>query len=171
MAGGAIGLVKELRHPILKSLLSKDVITFRSRYNSYTRQIDELNAQRSASNQLKPTEFQHCIEAVLLKGMLALKLFDEFAELQQGQEIEAGDLTHEIVEAWIDDRAKVVQKDVASRVSMALSEVKYKPSRADPIGATTMFFTDILQSLEEHGCQSVPFTSGKELAKQIMPLI
>ena len=174
MAGGGLSLVKELRHPILKSILAKDVVQFKAKYAAYEHQIDELNVHRTPSTQLKPTELQHCIDPPLLKSLLRLGVFNAHVEQVAGESNTIDNITelnHDVVKVWLEDRSMVDEADIAARVSMALSEVKHKPNRADALGAVTTFFADILTKLEEHGCDIVVDTAGKELARQVLPLI
>lgn len=171
---GGISLVKELRHPILKSVLAKDVVPFQTKYQAYTLQIDELNTNRPASNKIKPTELQFCIDPPLLESLVTLGAFDEHVEAEDGGTgtiNSVSELTHDIVRVWLVSRAEVDEADLASCVASAMMEVKFHPSRTDALGAVMTLFTDILTKLKEHGCAYVTETAGKELARQILPLI
>ena len=77
--------MKELRHPILKSILAKDVVLFQTKYLAYQHQIDELNGNRPANAKLKATELQHCIDPPLLKSLLKLGAFNEHVEQVEGE--------------------------------------------------------------------------------------
>ena len=174
MSSGGISLVKELRHPILKSILAKDVVLFKAKYEAYEHQVEEINSNRSASQKIKPTELQFCIDPPLLKSLLRLGVFNDHVEEVDGETgtiDSVSELNHKIVKLWMEDRAEVDEADLAARVAMALSEVKFKPNRSDARGSVTTFFTDVLMKLEEHGCGNVVDTAGKELTRQVLPLI
>ena len=55
------GVLQEVKHPQLKVLLAKDVISFRTKYLAYERRISELNSQRPVAQRIKPTELSFSI--------------------------------------------------------------------------------------------------------------
>lgn len=174
MPNEGISLVKELRHPILKSMLAKDVRLFNIKYEAYVHQIDELNVNRAPSNKLKATSLHHCLEPSLAKALVRLGVFNEHVAANppgSGSIANVGELNHDIVKVWIADRVIVDEADIASRVGVALAEVSFKVNRADARGAATTFFADVLTKLEEHGCDTVVDNSGKELSRQVLALV
>ena len=168
------GVLQEVKHPQLKGLLAKDVISFRTRYLAYERRIAELNSQRPVAQQIKPTELQHCIFPTTLKAFVTLEVFDDHTEEADGTPgsiTSVDELNHDIVKAWMDDRATVEEVDTAARVSLALSEVKFEMDKTDPEGSVVTFFTDILVKLDEHGCSIVIDTAGKELCRKLLDMV
>lgn len=81
------------------------------------------------------------------------------------------ELSHGIVECWLDSMADTHEADIPSRVEEALATVTFEYIRSDPRGCTLAFFTEVFTRLKEYGCSSVIKPAGKELARQTLPKI
>jgi hypothetical protein len=110
----------------------------------------------------------------VLEALIGMGVFDEFVENEGGNETtltSVDELTHEIAELWIDYMAESLEADIPSRVEEALSTICFEYNRMDARGSTLSFFTEIYTKLSEAGCTSAIESSGKELAKQIIPTL
>jgi hypothetical protein len=65
--------------------------------------------------------------------------------------------------------AESLEADIPSRVEESLSTICFEYNRMGARGSTLSFFTKIYTKLVEAGCTSTIESSGKELAKQIIP--
>jgi hypothetical protein len=131
-----------------------------------------LNNSRADNDKLIPTGIHYCFEPRVLEALIGMGVFDEFVENEGGNETtlnSVDELTHEIAELWIDYMAESLEADILSRVEEALSTICFEYNRMDPRGSTLSFFTEIYTKLAEAGCTSAIESSGKELAKQIIP--
>jgi hypothetical protein len=90
----------------------------------YQRQVDELIENGSENDQLKPSPLQRCLDPRLLRALVQMKIFEEF--LAPGKYnapqmfSNAADLSHEVVEKWVDFMAESVADNMPSRIDEVL---------------------------------------------------
>jgi hypothetical protein len=101
----------------------------------YQRQVDELNENRSENDQLKPSPLQRCLDPSLLRALVQMKVFEAFlapGKYKAPQTVSnATDLSHEVVEQWIDFMAESVADDMPSRIEDVLRNLILDYNRPD----------------------------------------
>jgi hypothetical protein len=129
----SLPIVAELRHPSLRTSKYKEIYAFKISYEAYRRQVEELNETRPEQEQLKPSPLQHCLDPLLLRAFIQLKVFDEF--LAPGEDntpqtiVDPAELSHEVVEQWLESMSDSVADDMPSRLEEDLRNVKFDYNR------------------------------------------
>jgi hypothetical protein len=171
----SLPIVAELRHSSLRSSKYKEIYSFQISYEAYQRQVEEVNETRPEQEQLKPSPLQHCLDPLLLRALIQLKVFDEF--LAPGDDnapqtiADPAELNHEVVEQWLESMSDFMADDMPSRLEEALRNVKFDYNRHDARGSAYEFFRHVYTKLTEAGCLSALETSGKAIIEQLTPKI
>ena len=157
----ALGVERTISHPDLKIVLSEDIIQFELDCNRYLLQIEEINHNWTPSTRVKPTSPKPCIAPELLSSLVLMNTFGGCDEVD--------DVNNNHILPRMNLRQHCSKENMARRVDTALSAAAFKTSRADPAGATIMFFTKMYTELKRHGAQAAIDHSSKALVNLIIP--
>lgn len=131
--------VSTSRPPELRSVKEEVVVKFTAVYEHYIRPVTLLNENLPAEKKFNIVGPEACIAPDLLMFLAELVQYGATQDLQ--------DVTHTLVQEWLDEGGRYSTNATPVHVRDALDVVKCTPDAIDLAGVALTYFFDILTEL------------------------